>query len=338
MRRRAVRVRQRDSSDCAAACLASVAAWHGLRLPVARIRQLAGTDARGTTALGLVRAAEALGFRARGVRAAPEAIADVPLPAIAHVTKPGGRLHFVVLHDVLHRGIAVMDPASGRIERIRHEEWASRWTGVLVLLVPGDDFRPGGVPGSPTRRFWQLVRPHRTVLAQALLGAAVYTVLGLSTAVFVQNIVDRVLLDGDRRLLDLMGIAMLALLALQTRIGVVKGVLTLGTGQRIDAALVLGYYRHLLRLPQRFFDTMRVGEIISRVNDAVKIRAFVNDVALELTVDMLIVSCRCGKVCRRVGEKSVDAAVEVVLPPRGCGRLPERVNHGTRGGSWRNAP
>lgn len=51
-----------------------------------------------------------------------------------------------------------------------------------------------------------------------------------------------------------------------------ESILALKTGQRIDAALILGYYKHLLTLPQQFFDTMRVGEIISRVNDAVKIR------------------------------------------------------------------
>ena len=34
---------------------------------------------------------------------------------------------------------------------------------------------------------------------------------------------------------------------------------------------------------------MRVGEIISRINDAVKIRAFINGVALSLAVNVLIV-------------------------------------------------
>jgi len=45
----------------------------------------------------------------------------------------------------------------------------------------------------------------------------------------------------------------------------------------------------LLDLPQQFFDTMRVGEIISRINDAVKIRAFINDVAINIFVNVLIV-------------------------------------------------
>ena len=81
---------------------------------------------------------------------------------------------------------------------------------------------------------------------------------------------------------------MLLILLLRTFVGAMKSILALKTGQRIDAALILGYYKHLLTLPQQFFDTMRVGEIISRVNDAVKIRNFINNVSLDLVVNMMI--------------------------------------------------
>jgi ATP-binding cassette subfamily B protein len=63
----------------------------------------------------------------------------------------------------------------------------------------------------------------------------------------------------------------------------------LKTGQLIDAKLILGYYKHLFKLPQRFFDTMRTGEIVSRINDAVKIRAFINDTMINFVVNIFIV-------------------------------------------------
>ena len=62
----------------------------------------------------------------------------------------------------------------------------------------------------------------------------------------------------------------------------------------IDATLILGYYKHILHLPQQFFDTMRVGEIISRVNDAVKIRTFINNVLVDLVVNVLILVFAVG--------------------------------------------
>ena len=69
----------------------------------------------------------------------------------------------------------------------------------------------------------------------------------------------------------------------------IKSVLILKTGQVIDNQLITSYYRHLFRLPQRFFDSMKTGEIISRINDAVKIRGFINDAAIGIFVNIMVV-------------------------------------------------
>jgi ATP-binding cassette subfamily B protein len=99
-----------------------------------------------------------------------------------------------------------------------------------------------------------------------------------------------VLIDANKNLLNLMSVVMIAFVVLQIFIGITKNVITLRTGQSIDSQLILGYYKHLLTLPQQFFDTMRVGEIISRINDAVKIRAFVNDVSLTFAVNVFVLA------------------------------------------------
>jgi ATP-binding cassette subfamily B protein len=283
-------VRQHDISDCGAACLLSIARHYRLQLPISRIRQYAGTSRSGTSVLGLVEAATRLGFVAKGVRGPIDSITKVPLPAIAHVVLPRGNHHFVVLYRAGTSGVRVMDPMDGRAHRLTTAEFTQRWSGVLVLLVPGAEFTPGASGTPPLRRFWSLATPHRDLLIQALVGAIAYTILGLSTAIYVQMIVDYVIVDGNRNLLNLLSVAMVAAILAQVYLGSVKNRLSLRAGQKIDAALILGYYRHLLHLPQQFFDAMRVGEVISRVNDAVKIRAFINSTSLEMVVNVLVVS------------------------------------------------
>lgn len=284
-----VKVKQHDGTDCGVACLASVAAHYKLGLPISRIRQLAHTDQMGTNALGLIEAAEQMGFTAKGVRASFEALYELPMPAIAHVLHKGGIRHFVVIYKVTKRYIMVMDPGDGQMHRKTHEQLQGEWTGVLILLQPTTGFtgRDHRVPAA--RRFWDLVQPHKNVMLQAFVGAVIYTVLGLSTSVYIQKIVDNVLIAGNRNLLNLLGVAMILILLFQLFIGSVKTVFALKTGQRIDVQLILGYYKHLLTLPQRFFDTMRVGEIVSRINDAVKIRVFINEAALNMVVNFFIV-------------------------------------------------
>ena len=283
------RVRQRDMTDCGAACLVSVAAWYRLALPVARVRQYASTDTKGTNVLGLIEAAERLGFTAKGVKGPFGELANLPLPCIVHVIVDSVQ-HYFVLYRVGKTSIWVMDPADGAYHRMRPEAFRAVWTGVALLLLPGAAFRPGNEKGSHLQRFWYLLAPHRSVCLQALIGAMAYTVLGLATSVYVQKIVDNVLVDGNKGLLTTLSLGMLAVLLLQAIVGNIKSLFALKTGQQIDARLILGYYKHVLSLPQRFFDTMRVGEIISRINDAVKIRTFINEVAISMVVNVFVVT------------------------------------------------
>ena len=282
-------IKQHDMRDCGAACLASVAGHYGLQLPIAKIRQLCHTDKRGTNALGLIQGLEQMGFNAKGVKASLENLPKAPLPAIAHTIFKEQYQHYVVIYKV-HKGkISVMNPAYGKIETYTTEEFAKIWTGILILLEPNEYFEQRNEKTSLYQRFYQLIQPHRSILLQALVGAIFYTILGLSTSIYIQKITDYVLVDGNRRLLNLLSLIMIVLLLFQIFLGVMKSVLTLQTGQKIDKYLILGYYKHLLKLPQRFFDTMRVGEIISRVNDAVKIRTFINDVSIQIVVNVFIV-------------------------------------------------
>lgn len=282
-------IKQKDLTDCGAACLASVAANYQLKMPIARIRQFAGTDKKGTNVLGMTQAAAKLGFEAKGVKGTLESLTKIPLPAIAHMVLKQQLQHYVVIYKKQKNFITLMDPSDGKMHRKNLDHFLAEWTGVLILLVPNEAFKSSNEKKSFMTRFWQLLLPHKAIVLQVLFGAFVYTILGLSTSIFIQKITDYVLVDGNRNLLNLMSIAMIILLLLQLFIGSAKTIFTMRTGQHIDVRLILGYYKHLLKLPQQFFDSMRVGEIISRINDAVKIRAFINEVSINLIVNLFIV-------------------------------------------------
>ncbi len=289
MMKKNILIKQHDIKDCGAACLASVAAYYGLKMPIAKIRQICHTDTRGTNVLGLVQGLEQMGFNAKGVKGGIDALPDLPLPAIAHIIVNGQMHHYVVIYKVIKDKITVMDPARGKLEDYKIGEFSKVWTGVLILLEPNEYFEQRDEKTSLYKRFWNLVQPHRSILIQALLGALVYTILGLSTSIYIEKITDYVLIDGNKRLLNLLSVGMIVILLFQIFIGAMKSVLVLQTGQKMDKHLILGYYKHLLKLPQRFFDTMKVGEIISRVNDAVKIRTFINDVSIQIFVNIFII-------------------------------------------------
>jgi ATP-binding cassette subfamily B protein len=130
-------IRQNDQSDCGAAALATVALHHRRPVGLEQLRDLTGTDRQGTNLLGLLQAAERLGFAAKGVKGEYEALPLAPLPAIAHLRTDEGLGHFVVLHRARKDAVVIADPGRG-VQRLPRQEFCRRWTGHLLLLAPDE--------------------------------------------------------------------------------------------------------------------------------------------------------------------------------------------------------
>jgi ATP-binding cassette subfamily B protein len=277
--------------DCGAAALATVALHYRRPIGLEQMRDLTGTDRIGTNLLGLLQAAEKLGFSAKGAKGSYEALPQAPLPAIAHVKTEEGLGHFVVLHRVHKTVVVVADPARG-VQKLSRDEFCQRWSGYLLLLVP-ERQAPTAVAGpalvSPWRRLLRLLTPHTPVLLEAFVCALLLTVLGISTAYFIQHLVDSVLVRHEARLLNALGVGMVLILLFRTLFSMLRQYLVAHVGRKVDLALIAGYSRHLLSLPLRFFEMRRVGEILSRVTDTAKVREAINGTTLTALVDGTLV-------------------------------------------------
>ena len=77
-------IKQHDITDCGAACLATICRQNGYKIGISKIREVAGTDKQGTNAYGVIKAAEHLGFSAKGVKGNKESFfSEFPLLCIA---------------------------------------------------------------------------------------------------------------------------------------------------------------------------------------------------------------------------------------------------------------
>lgn len=276
--------------DCGAACLASICAFYKLKIPIGKVRQLANTDKKGTNLFGLVEASKQLGFIAKGAKLGEEKdLSEIHVPAILHVLSQGKFPHYVVLYKATDKYVQIMDPEYGDMKKIPIEEYRKVMTGYLVILMPDEGFKKGRIGESKRSRLLKLITPHRYHLIQIVVGALLYTVLGMGTSIYIEKVTDYVLPNYNGNLMNLLSVAMIAIIVVQLIIGIFRQVLNLRIGQIIDVKLILGYYKHLTKLPQSFFDNMRVGEIMSRISDAVKIRSFINDVAVSFFVNLCIV-------------------------------------------------
>ena len=105
---------QNDETDYGLACLAAIFKKYNLKVTIAKIRDIAGTDRQGTSAYGLVKVIEHFGFQQKVVEANKSVLTPkIPLPAIAHVIIDDSLLHYVVITKVKDDTVVVFDPSKG---------------------------------------------------------------------------------------------------------------------------------------------------------------------------------------------------------------------------------
>lgn len=281
-------VKQHDITDCGAACLATISKQYGLNLSISKIREVAGTDKQGTNAYGMIKAAEQLGFSAKGVKGDKEAFfTEFPLPAIAHVVVDGSLLHYVVIHKITKKQIIIADPGKG-IVKYTPEEFFKIWTGVLILLVPTSKFQKGNENKGVLSRFFGLMFPQKRLLLNIFISSLIITVFGILTSFYFRFIMDDIVPNSLRKTLITLSIGVIVLYIFKAVLEAFRNHLMLYLSQKLDIPLILGYYQHVLGLPMNFFGTRKVGEIVSRFMDASKIRDAISSATLSIMIDTLM--------------------------------------------------
>jgi HlyB family type I secretion system ABC transporter len=267
--RRFPHVRQLDAMDCGAAALAMVCRHYGRAVSLARIRQLCFTSTDGTSLRALCRAATELGLAARPVKASPRNVPQMPLPAIVHWEGN----HWVVLYDVTDTHVRIADPALG-LRKLPRADFERRWSGYTALFDYTDAFAQAPVEAPSAAWLWPFVEPFRGIITRAIGLAVMASALAMLLPVFTQLIVDRVLVEQDLGLLNILVLAMLTALAFMTVATVVQRYLLSFIAVRIDAATLDYLTRRLLALPMTYFTSRRTGDIQRRLSGLRTVREF----------------------------------------------------------------
>jgi subfamily B ATP-binding cassette protein HlyB/CyaB len=254
--------------------------FHGVAVEVEQLRHQIGVPSVGS--VEMLRAARALGLKARMVSSNWVRLAKAPLPAIAQ-RKDGT---FVVLAKVAGDKALIQDPLSGRPEQIEQAQLEADWTGRLLLMARRARF------SDLARKFdvsWFLRATHKYkgLLAEVLAASLFLQVLALITPLFFQVIIDKVLVHRGLTTLDVLVFGLIVVSVFETLLGALRTHVFAHTTNRIDVELGARLYRHLLGLPIAYFETRRAGDSVARVRELENIRSFLTGSALTLVVDLV---------------------------------------------------
>lgn len=282
-------VKQHDMTDCAAACLATVCMYYKKEITITKLRDILGTDIKGTTLKGLENGAERLGFDTRSIRVDKKGFTSkYTLPAIAHVITEEGLSHFVVIHKVKKDKVIILDPAKG-VEKKNIEEFFKSFDGILLLMVPNNEFSPGkNKSGSMLSKFTSLLLPQKALFIYSIIASILLTLLGIGSSFFNKFLMDEILPYGLKNQLKVFVIGFLAVGITQIILSAIRQHMLLYLSQKIDIPLLLGYFKHVYKLPMQFFTTRKTGDILTRFSDAFTIKNVLTSISLSLIIDVIL--------------------------------------------------
>lgn len=261
---------------------------YGLKVSIAKIRDIAGTDRQGTSAYGLVKAIEHYGFQQKVVKADKESLTSkLPIPAIAHVVIDDSLLHYVVITKVKGDIVVVSDPAKG-IVKYKKENFLKIWTKILILIAPTNNSQKGNKKQSTLISFFRLLISQKWLLLRIFILSMILTSIGIITSFYYQVLMDDIVPSSSLEMLNYVSVITLCLFFVQIGLNFLRGFLIVKLEQNIDIPIMLGYYNHALILPMKFYSMRDTGEIISRFNDASSIRDIVSEASLTIMMDTIM--------------------------------------------------
>lgn len=278
-------IHQSETGECGIACLAMISSYHGQKTDLLTMRRKFANDGKGASLSMLMRAATQLGLIPRAVRLDLKELPRLQLPAMLHWDFN----HFVVLKAVRGKHAIIHNPALGR-RRYTLAELDHHFTGVALELTPHPDLEQHDQ--CARLRIFDLIVPSRSLtvsLLQLLLLATLAQALALSSPLYLQLIVDEVLVKQDRALLFILicGFSGLFFISLITQ--TLRSTLSLYLANRLSFSIGSGLFHHLLHLPLDYFEHRHMGDIVSRFGSIKPIQTYLTNSAVILVIDALMV-------------------------------------------------
>lgn len=297
-----INIKQHDTTDCGPACLAIIAKHYKKSVSIAELRERSGTNNQGTSIEGLSVGAESYGFRVDCLKSDQSNIdnmKNIPLPCIAHILKDNLLFHYVVILKIKKEKIVISDPANGILELPKEQflnmeinkvdDETFKWTGILMVLRPTDMFESDMRQISPVIKLLKMLTHNKKICYAIVLVSILYTIINVGAAFYYKILIDTILPGFLVRSLTLISMAFILLAVAKTALSLIRVKMTLILGKKLNHELSLGFYKHILQLPQKFFDNRRVGEIVSRFQDATMIQETLVTIVLTVFVDILSV-------------------------------------------------
>ncbi len=272
---------QMEATECGAASLGAILAYHGVYQTLEQLRKACDISRDGSSALSLVSVAESFNLTAQGVQADLDNLVDrVIFPAIIFWKFN----HFLVLEgfDTKKEIYYLNDPAEGR-RTVTREEFDDNFTGIALNFTKKKEFKRIGSPPKIHNSLAKRLTGEGSNLFYLMMITLLLSLIGLVIPVFSKVFIDDILVRGLDSLVRPLILAMVIVFIAQTIL--IKFQYRMLSLLNIKLALTSSakFVNHIFKLPLLFFSQRYVGDIADRIasNDRIA-QTLSNSVAINV--------------------------------------------------------
>ena len=272
---------QSEAAECGLACLAMIANYYGYRVDLRTLRKRFPITLKGATLSQIIQIAHQLNMSGRPLSLDLEHMRELRLPCILHWRFN----HFVVLKSVRKKGIEIHDPAYGA-RRVSWSEANKSFTGVALELIPSPGFKQEEDMARLRlfRFLGNLDGFLRSVIVVIVLSLAIQ-LFGLLSPLYMQIVVDNVVVSGDENLLVVLAIGFGLVVCIGSLTSALRSLSIIVLSNQLNMQVASRLMHHLLRLPLSFFETRHIGDLVSRFHSLDYVRNQMTVGLVESVVD-----------------------------------------------------
>ena len=277
-------VQQLEWTDCGAASLCMVMAYHGREVKLAEVREAMGIGRDGVSAKSILDTAERYGMQGRGIKVAVEQV---------KLLKPGTILHwefnhFVVFDKLVGDAVRINDPATGPRD-VRLDEFGKAFTGVAIELIPTDRFTKTKAEKGRLKRYVHELMSEKGLFSRIIIMSLAMRLVALALPLISGMLLDQVVPRSDYNLLYVCLGAIGGMTAFNLISEIVRSYLLLHLRIALDTRMTLGFLDHMVSLPFGFFQRRSAGDLMMRVESNGTVREIVTSKSMSAVIDGLFV-------------------------------------------------
>jgi ATP-binding cassette, subfamily B, bacterial HlyB/CyaB len=233
------------------------------------------------------------GFRFGGTRMPESGWAGMTFPIIA-MRSANGMLKPALIAKADTSRILYFEPGSNEARTSTRSEFAGpaqAEPSLLMVAREAPEAAPDAVdmdasPAFGFRWFAKELLKHKSVWRSVLGASLALQIVGLTTPLFTQVIIDKVVVHQTSSTLVLIAVGLFLFMVFSAGMSWLRQYLILHTGNRVDAVLGSEVFWHLLRLPMPYFEQRPTGTLIARLHAVETIREFLAGAAVSMLLDL----------------------------------------------------